>query len=114
MMKGGKAVMGFWIVLIFLGAGYVAIGILTSSLTENQIVAFITSFVIIFALSLVDKMLLLVPESMTSFFEYLSAEYHFNNIARGVIDTRDLIYFASLTGTFLFLTHRAVESARWR
>ena len=95
--------------LILLGAGYVAIGILASSLTENQIVAFIISFVVIFVLSMVDKMLLFVPTSMATFFEYLSAEYHFNNIARGVVDTRDLVYYASLIVLGLYFSARALQ-----
>jgi ABC-2 type transport system permease protein len=95
--------------LILLGAGYVAVGILFSSLTENQIVAFIASFVVILALSLVDKMLLFVPTSMASVFEYLSAEYHFNNIARGVVDTRDLVYYGSLIVLGLYFSARALQ-----
>jgi ABC-2 type transport system permease protein len=95
--------------LVLLGAGYVAIGIFASSLTENQIVAFILSFVIIFALSMVDKLLMFVPASLASIFEYLSAEYHFNNIARGVVDTRDLVYYASLIVLGLYFSSRALQ-----
>ena len=79
------------------------------SITSNQIVAFIVSFVIIFALSLVDKVLLFVPAALASVFEYLSAEYHFNNIARGVLDTRDLIYYASLVVLGLYFAARALQ-----
>lgn len=95
--------------LVLLGAGYLAIGILASSLTENQIVAFIISFLVIFVLSLIDKVLLFFPAALASIFEYLSAEYHFNNIARGVIDTRDLIYYASLVMLGLFFSSRALR-----
>jgi ABC-2 type transport system permease protein len=98
-----------YIGLMLLGAGYVAIGILASSLTENQIVAFIISFLIIFALSLVDKVLMFVPSALASVFEYLSAEYHFNNIARGVLDSRDLIYYASLIVLGLYFSARALQ-----
>jgi ABC-2 type transport system permease protein len=95
--------------LILLGAGYVAIGILASSLTENQVVAFIVSFIVIFILSMVDKMLLFAPPSLASLFEYLSAEYHFNNIARGVVDTRDLVYYGSLIVLGLYFSARALQ-----
>ncbi len=98
-----------YIGLFLLGAGYVAIGVLASSLTENQIIAFIVSFVIIFALSLVDKVLMFVPAKLASVFEYLSAEYHFNNIARGVLDTRDLVYYASLIVLGLYFSARALQ-----
>ena len=104
----GVIVAGY-IGLLLLGAGYVAIGIMISSLTENQIVAFIVSFVIIFALSLVDKVLLFIPTALASIFEYLSAEYHFNNIARGVLDTRDLVYYASLIVLGLYFAARALK-----
>jgi ABC-2 type transport system permease protein len=95
--------------LLLLGAGYLAIGILASSLTENQIVAFIVAFSIIFVLSLVDKVLLFVPAKLASLFEYLSAEYHFNNIARGVLDSRDLVYYGSLIVLGLFFAGRALQ-----
>jgi len=95
--------------LLLLGAGYVAIGMLASSLTENQIVAFIVSFLIIFVLSLVDKVLIFLPAALASVFEYLSAEYHFNNVARGVIDSRDLVYYASLVTLGLYFSARALH-----
>jgi len=104
----GVTVAGY-IGLLLLGAGYVAIGVLASSLTENQIVAFIVSFMIIFFLSLVDKVLMFLPAGLANVFEYLSAEYHFNNIARGVVDTRDLIYYASLIVLGLYFSARALQ-----
>jgi gliding motility-associated transport system permease protein len=104
----GETVSGY-LGLVLLGAGYLAIGILASSLTENQIVAFIISFLVIFVLSLIDKVLLFFPAALASIFEYLSAEYHFNNIARGVIDSRDLVYYASLVLLGLFFSARALR-----
>jgi ABC-2 type transport system permease protein len=109
----GKADVGVmfagYIGLLLLGAGYLAIGILASSLTENQIVAFIIAFSIIFVLSLIDKVLMFVPAAVASVFEYLSAEYHFNNIARGVLDSRDLVYYGSLIVLGLFFAARALQ-----
>ena len=95
--------------LLLLGAGYIAIGMLASSLTENQIVAFIVSFLVIFVLSLIDKVLIFLPAALASVFEYLSAEYHFNNVARGVIDSRDLVYYASLVTLGLYFSARALH-----
>jgi len=109
----GSVVSGY-IGLILLGAAYLSIGVFTSSLTENQIVAFITGFVIIFALFMLDKVLVFMPTLLASFFEYLSVSYHFSNISRGVIDSRDLIYYLSLIFFFLFLAVRALESRKWR
>ncbi len=108
------AVVAGYIGLVFLGAAYLSIGMFTSSLTQNQIVAFITSFVIIFALYMADKTLMFVPGFMASFLEYLSVGYHFSNIARGVIDSRDVIYYLSLIFFFLFLAVRTLESRKWR
>lgn len=95
--------------LLLLGAGYVAIGVMASSFTENQIVAFIISFLVIFVLSLVDKVLLFVPRTLASLVEYLSAEFHFNNIARGVLDSRDVVYYASLIVLGLYFAARALQ-----
>lgn len=95
--------------LLFLGMGYIAIGICMSSMTENQIVAFILSAFIILVLSLIDKVLMFVPSALASILEYMSTEYHFNNIARGVLDTRDLVYYASLIALSLFFAARAVQ-----
>jgi ABC-2 type transport system permease protein len=100
--------------LILMGAAYLAVGLFTSSLTQNQIVAFITGFVIIFALFMLDKILLFVPGFLASFFEYLSVGYHFSNLSRGVIDSRDVIYYLSLIFFFLFLAVRSLESRKWR
>jgi ABC-2 type transport system permease protein len=109
----GSVVSGY-IGLIFLGAAYLSIGIFTSSLTQNQIVAFITSFVIIFALFMLDKVLMFMPTLLASFLEYLSVSYHFSNISRGVIDSRDVIYYLSLIFLFLFLAVRSLENRKWR
>jgi len=87
--------------LIFLAALYSAIGIFASSLTQNQIVAFIISFFIIMILYLMQFALFFIPDWLAGFMQYLSVEYHFSNIAKGVIDTRNVIYF--LSGTILFL-----------
>jgi len=100
--------------LMFLGATYLSVGVFTSSLTQNQIVAFITGFVIIFALYMLDKVLIFLPGFLSSFFEYLSVNYHFSNISRGVIDSRDVIYYLSLIFFFLFLAVKALESRKWR
>lgn len=109
----GSVVTGY-LGLIFLGATYLSIGVFTSGLTQNQIVAFITSFLIILVLFMLDKVLIFVPDFFASVFEYLSVDYHFSNISRGVIDSRDVIYYFSLIFLFLFLATRALESRRWR
>lgn len=99
--------------LLLMGAVYIAIGLLASSLTENQIVAFILSFLIILSFFMLDKVLIYVPEGLVSTFEFLGIDYHYSNIARGVIDSRNLIYFGSLLGFSLLLATVSLERRKW-
>jgi len=99
--------------LMLMGAVYIGIGIFASSLTENQIIAFIISFLIVLALFMMDKVLIFVPAGLTSTVEFLGIDYHFSNIARGVIDTRDIIYFASLLVFSLMLATVSLERRKW-
>jgi ABC-2 type transport system permease protein len=89
-------VVGGYIGAMLLGSAYAAIGLFASALTRNQIIAFIIGVVVCFSLTLVDKMLFFMPKTLLGFFEYMGADVHFQNIARGVVDTRDLIYFISV------------------
>lgn len=108
------AAMGGYIGLILVVGVYLSIGIFTSSLTENQIVAFIVSFVIIFALFIIDKVIIFFPAFVANLLEYLSIDYHFNNVARGVVDSRNLIYYFSMMFLFLFLAVQSLESRKWK
>ena len=99
--------------LMLMGGVYIAIGIFASSLTENQIVAFIVSFLIVLALFMMDKVLMYVPDALASTIEFLGIDYHFSNIARGVIDSRDVIYFASLLGFSLLLATVSLQRRKW-
>ncbi len=110
----GGAIAGGYLGLLLMGASYLAIGMFTSGLTQNQIVAFITGFVLIFAFYMLDKVVIFFPGAIASILEYLSITYHLDNIARGIIDTRDVIYFASVITVFLYLAVRTLESRRWR
>jgi gliding motility-associated transport system permease protein len=102
-----------YIGLLLMGGVYIALGILASSLTENQIVAFILSFLMVFVLFMLDKILIYVPEAFTSTIEFLAIDYHFSSIVRGVIDTRNLIYFGSLLGFSLYLATVSLERRKW-
>jgi ABC-2 type transport system permease protein len=108
----GPVVSGY-LGLLLMGAVYIGIGLFASSVTENQIVAFILSFLIVLAFVLMDKVLMFVPEGLTSTMEFLAVDYHFSNIARGVIDSRDLIYFGSLLVFSLYLTTVSLERRKW-
>ena len=106
-------VIGGYIGLLFMAGVYIAVGLLASSLTENQIVAFIVGLLLMFALFLMDKVLIFIPEFMISVVEYLGIDFHFSNIARGVIDTRDVVYFLSLLGFSLYLSVISLGRRKW-
>jgi ABC-2 type transport system permease protein len=99
--------------LLLMGSVYIAIGLFASSVTENQIIAFILSFLIVLVLFLFDKVLIYVPEGLTSILEFLAVDFHFSNIARGVIDTRDIIYFLSLLLFSLLLATVSLQRRKW-
>ncbi len=94
-------VLGGYLGAIFLASIFSAIGTFASSLSKNQIVAFFIAFGISIVLVTIHRLLILLPAPLVPFLEFISAGYHFDSIARGIIDSRDIIYF--LTGTALFL-----------
>ena len=100
--------------LALAGAVYSSVGTFSSSVTDNQVVAFIIGIFIVIIFFLMDKMLMFVPVALTGIIQYLSVDYHLSNISRGVIDSRNLIYFASVVGFFLFMTVRVLEIRKWR
>lgn len=112
-LDGGETAAGY-LGLVLLGAAFAAIGTWSSSLTRNQIVAFIISLVLIAALSMIDDLLPILPLSMAPVLQFLSVSYHFENISRGVIDTRDLLFYFSLTFLMLYLAHNTLESRKWK
>lgn len=103
-------VVGGYIGAVFLGGGFAAVGLFASALTRNQIVAFIIGLAICFGLTLVDQMVFFLPPALSKALAYLAADVHFQNIARGIIDTRDVIYFLSLCFIGLYATHLALKA----
>ena len=109
-------IIGSYCGALFLGAAYLSIGLLISSLTENQIVAFIVSVVVIFVLLAIGA----IPVYLNSLgpivhvLEYASLLSHFNNVSRGVIDSRDVIYYLSVVALFLYLNVKNIEARKWR
>jgi ABC-2 type transport system permease protein len=100
--------------LALAGAVYCAVGTFASSLTDNQVVAFIIGIFIVLVFFLMDKMLIFVPITLSGLIQFLSVDYHLSSISRGVIDSRNIIYFASVIGLFLFMTVRVLEIRRWK
>ena len=105
---------GGYVGAFLLGGAYLAIGLFASSLTENQIIAFIVSIMICFVLLIVgeDFVILSMPSQLVPILSYLGLGTHFQSIGRGVIDSRDIIYYLSVIGFFLFLNQLSVESRR--
>lgn len=97
-------VVGGFLGAFFLCAAFSAIGVFASSVTKNQIIAFFAAFIICISLTLIDSFLIFLPAEIVAALSYISAASHFSSIARGIIDTRDLLYFASLTVFFFYLT----------
>ena len=100
-------VWGGYIGAILLAGAYSAIGVLASSLTRNQIVAFIISAAVCILLSMIDQLTWMLPPAIGKVLSSIGTAYHFSNIARGIIDSRDLVYFLSviflaLYGSWLF------------
>src|SRR5205823_248676 len=87
---------GGYLGLLLMGGSYVAIGVMASSFTRNQVVSLIISFGICFTLFILGKVLPFVPEKIQGLVAFLSTDAHFENISRGVIDSRDVIYYLSV------------------
>lgn len=109
------ATWGSYFGLLFLAAGFVAIGIFASALSKNQIVAFILAVFLSFFCYVGFEQLsgFMNFAGLDSFVIKLGINDHYISMSRGVIDTRDLIYFVSLSGFFLFLTKLKLDSFKW-
>jgi len=107
---------GGYLGAFFMGGAYLAIGCFASSLTENQIVAFIIAIFLSFALLIIGENLVIMnlPAALVPVFTFLGLGAHFESIGRGVIDSRDIIYYISIIGFFLFLNGLSVESRKWK
>lgn len=104
---GGTA--GSYVGLVLLSASFVAIGICCSSLTNNAVIAFITSAflcVLVYGAFTAISRIPVFQGGADYWLEMLGIDFHYQSLSRGVIDTRDIIYFVSVIGFFLFFTHR--------
>ncbi len=98
---------------ILLGSAYVAIGIFSSTISKNQVVSFIIAFLIIFILYMLDKVMMFMPIYLVPVLQFLSIDYHFQNIGHGVIDSRDMLYYLSVIVFLLSLSRVSLESRKW-
>lgn len=109
------ALIGSYIGLLLLIAGYISIGLFSSIITDNQIVSFILSmFLCFFIFTVFDFLGSFEWLKNNNFFvEWLGINYHYKNISRGVVDTRDILYFLSLIVLFVWLTKIKLNSRKW-
>jgi ABC-2 type transport system permease protein len=105
---------GGYVGLYLMGGAYVGIGVMASSFSRNQIVAFIVSFAICFALYLFGRIVQIVPEQLQPVVMFLSIDGHFESISRGVIDSRDIVYYLSVMVVSLVIATVALESRKWK
>ncbi len=100
--------------LILLGASFMALGLFASSLTENQIIAGVVGFALLLLFWVIGWVQELGGPGLAKVAQFLSMMDHYDSFSKGVINTRDLVYCASFSFFFLFLTKRQLESRRWR
>ena len=109
----GPAIGGY-LGLVLMGGAYVAIGVMASALTRNSIVSFIIAFAISFALYLLGRLTQFLPQALQKLVAFLSIDGHFENIGRGVVDSRDVIYYLSVMTVCLLIATLSLESRRWK
>ena len=97
-------IIGGYLGAIFICAAYSAIGLFCSSITKNQIIAFAVAMAICLALTFIESFLVFLPDGIVKLFSFISASVHFGSISKGILDTRDLLYFGSLTALFFVCT----------
>lgn len=105
-------VIGGYAGAVLLGAAFASVGLFASSLTRNQIVAFIIGMSVCFFLTLIDKILFFLPESAVGVFQFLGADFHFQNISRGILDSRDIVYFLSVCFVALYGTYLVIQEKK--
>jgi len=104
-------IVGGYVGAVLMGGAFLAIGLFISSLTENQIVAFIVSVVFVFGLFILgeDFVLFGIPDWLVPVFSFIGLGGHYDSISRGVIDSRDVIYYVSVIVFFLYLNVKSIE-----
>ena len=108
----GGPIVGGYIGLLLMGAAYLSIGLFASTLTENQIISFIVGIGLCFVLLIIGEDIVLFnirSPWLASLFSYLGLGTHFSSLLRGVIDSRDIIYYFSLIGFFLYLSTLRIQ-----
>ena len=100
--------------LVLYGSAALAIGLMASSLSGNQIVAAVVGIGILLTLSFIDRIASIVEGLAADVLNGVSMNAHFTDFARGVIDTSHIVYYISMAAVFLFIAVRSLETRRWR
>jgi ABC-2 type transport system permease protein len=100
--------------LILMGGCFIAVGLLISSLTKNQIVAVMVTFTVFLMLWVINWIASFVGPTAQTVLNYLSITDHLDDFTRGIIDTKHVVYYVRFIAFGLFLTARAVDTERWR
>jgi ABC-2 type transport system permease protein len=100
--------------LLLMGGSFLSLGLFISSLTKNQIVAGMITFSVFLLLWVINWVSTFVSPEAQTVINYLSVTEHFDDFARGIIDTKHVVYYLSFIATGLFLTMKSVDSERWR
>jgi ABC-2 type transport system permease protein len=103
--------LGGYIGALFLGASYAAIGVCASASTKNQVTAFIIALSVNFTLWLMSRVTVFLPSKLR-FIEYFGIDFHFQNIAKGLIDFRDLVYFLSIIVIAVMAAAKIIDERR--
>jgi ABC-2 type transport system permease protein len=109
-----KPVLTAYLGLLLLGGSFISIGLFISTLTTNQIVAYITTFAVFLMLWVISWIGSFSTGVFTDVTAYLSVIEHFDDFTKGVIDTSHVIYYLSLITFGIFLTAKSVDTERWR
>ena len=109
-------VVGSYLGSLFLGGSYLALGLFISSLTKNQIIAFILALVGSFVAFMISAEFVLMgaPNFLAPILKFFGLGSHFYNIAKGVIDSKDIIYYCSFIFIFLWLNAKVIETRGWK
>ncbi len=108
-------IVGGYLGAILLGGSFLAIGLWISSLTSNQVIAFILSILAVFTLFILGNPIVLqsLPMALLPFFKYAGMNSHYSSILRGVIDSRDILYYFTVISLFLYFNVTSLKSRKW-
>jgi ABC-2 type transport system permease protein len=106
-------VIGGYVGLLLLGAAYLSVGVLVSALTRDQMVSILVSFFFCFALNIMGELASHTSGTLATLLTFISTSGHFENVARGVIDTRDVVYYLTIVVLSLSAASVVISRRRW-